>query len=114
MNNSQNNDTMTTLSSVMNILRQRGIYKEFRMNEDCEMKYEGSNKNYRPEELKIVKTYRFEGASNPDDSAVLYVVEDLDKNLGIIIDSYGANSNYPGQEFDTFLRDIPVEESNEY
>jgi hypothetical protein len=114
MENPNNIDRMTTLSQVMERLRERGIHREFRMNEACEMKYEDSDKNYKPEELTILKTYRFEGDSNPDDSAVLYVLEDNSGNKGIIIDSYGADSNYPGHEFDTFLRDIPVNESDEY
>jgi hypothetical protein len=37
----------------------------------------------------------------------LYVVKDDAGNRGMIIDSYGADSNYPGEEFDEFLRDIP-------
>lgn len=114
MENSGTSDQMTTLSQVMEKLRKRGINKEFRMNEACEMKYEESEKNYKPDDLKILKTYRFEGDSNPDDSAVLYVLEDNSGNKGIIIDSFGAYSTYPGEAFDNFLRAIPVEESKEY
>lgn len=114
MEHSENSDRMTTLSQVMETLRKRGIHKEFRMNEECEMKYESSKKNYLPDELTILKTYRFEGDSNPADNVVLYVVQADDKNFGIIIDSYGAESNYPGPEFDNFLREIPIQESEEY
>ncbi|UOU99444.1 hypothetical protein MUU74_05650 [Chryseobacterium daecheongense] len=107
-------EKMTTLSQVMEKLSQRGIKREFRMNESGEMKLENSGKNYLPSDLNILKTYRFEGDSNPDDNVVLYIVKDLDGNMGMIIDSYGAESNYPGQDFDTFLRDIPIQESNEF
>lgn len=105
---------MSTLSQVMETLRQRGIHREFRMNENGEMKYEDSEKIYKPEDLAILKTYRFEGDSNPADNVILYVVKDDHSNFGIIIDSYGAESNYPGDDFDAFLRDIPVTESDEY
>lgn len=114
MENPENIDRMTTLSQVMEKLRQRGIHKEFRMNSECQMKYEDSEKNYQPQELTILKTYRFEGDSNPDDNAVLYVVTDNEDNKGIIIDSYGAESNYPGEEFDAFLRDIQIKESEDF
>jgi hypothetical protein len=114
MDNSENTDRMTTLSQVMNTLSQRGIQREFRMNEASEMKFENSEKVYQPSELTILKTYRFEGDSNPDDNAVLYVVKDNAGNRGMIIDSYGADSNYPGEEFDKFLRDIPIQESDEF
>nr|WP_315027498.1 hypothetical protein [uncultured Chryseobacterium sp.] len=114
MENQQNYDSMTTLSQVMKILSERGIQREFRMNEKCEMKFENSEKIYQPNELIILKTYRFEGDSNPDDSAVLYVVKDDAGNRGMIIDAYGADSNYPGHEFDEFLRKIPILESDEF
>ncbi|GAA4163868.1 hypothetical protein GCM10022217_33490 [Chryseobacterium ginsenosidimutans] len=110
----ENSENMTTLSQVMERLKERGVHREFRMNENCEMKFENSDKNYQPSDLTIMKTYRFEGDSNPDDSAVLYLVKDTSGNMGMIIDSYGADSNYPGQEFDKFLRDIPVDETEDY
>ncbi|GAB0155850.1 hypothetical protein CHRYSEOSP005_11120 [Chryseobacterium sp. Alg-005] len=107
-------EKMTTLSQVMEKLSQRGITREFRMNESGEMKLENSGKNYLSSDLSILKTYRFEGDSNPDDNVVLYIVRDVDGNMGMIIDSYGADSNYPGHEFDAFLRDIPIHESDEF
>lgn len=114
MENADNIDRMVTLSQVMEKLRQRGIDKELRMNDHGEMRLENSDKKYESSELVILKTYRFEGDSNPDDNAVLYVVKDSLGNHGMIIDSYGADSNYPGEEFDNFLRNIPVEEIDDY
>jgi hypothetical protein len=113
MEGTGNIDKMTTLTQVMKRLAERGIHREFRMNEDLEVKFENSDKVYRPDELTIIKTYRFEGPSNPDDNAVLYVVEDKERNRGMIIDSYGAESNYP-KEFDNFLREIRILESDEF
>lgn len=114
MENTDNTDKMTTLSQVMAKLAQRGVHREFRMNEKCEMKFENSDKVYQPSELTVLKTYRFEGDSNPDDNAVLYLVKDTAGNMGMIIDSYGADSNYPGEEFDQFLRAITIDESDDY
>lgn len=111
----ENPKPMLTLSQVMQKLaKDKGISKEFRMNENCEMKLQDSDKNYQPADLKILKSYRFEGDSNPDDNAVLYVAQDSAGEKGLIIDSYGAESNYPGEKFDDFIRDIPVEEQEEY
>lgn len=114
MDSAGNIDKMTTLSQVMTRLAQRGVHREFRMNENGEMKFENSEKVYQPADLTIIKTYRFEGPSSPDDNAVLYVVKDNAGNMGMIIDSYGADSNYPGDEFDKFLRDVPILESHEF
>jgi|UPI0003494F15 hypothetical protein len=113
MEGTGNIDKMTTLSQVMTRLAQRGIHREFRMNENGEVKLDNSEKSYLAKELTIIKTYRFEGASNPDDSAVLYLVKGSDGNLGIIIDSYGAESNHP-KEFDNYLREVPILESDEF
>ncbi|WP_449400171.1 hypothetical protein [Chryseobacterium wanjuense] len=60
MEGTGNIDKMTTLSQVMSRLAERGIHREFRMNENYEMKLENSEKNYQPNELTILKTYRFE------------------------------------------------------
>ena len=105
---------MLTMSQIMKKLADKGITKEFRMNEHCEMRIVDEEKNYQPQELKILKSYRFEGDSNPDDNAVIYVAESNDGNKAMIIDSYGADSNYPGEAFDNFIREIPVEEKDEY
>ena len=114
MENKETEDKMTTLSQVMATLAQRGIHREYRMDEEGKMKLDNSDHVYQPQNLTILRTYRFEGDSNPADNAVLYVVKDHEKNIGFILDSYGAESNYPGDQFDKFLREIPVEESEEY
>ena len=105
---------MNTVSQILEKLRLKGRDNEIKMTDHGKMQSANLNKIYRPEDLTIVKTYRFEGDSNPDDSAVLYVLEDNSGNKGIIIDSYGADSNYPGEAFDKFLRDIPILESDEF
>ena len=64
---------MTTLVSVLEKLRLRKQDKEFKMTEEGFTA--GNNKFYNPEDLRILKTYRFEGDSNPSDSAILYVIE---------------------------------------
>lgn len=101
---------MQTLSQVMETLRKRGIQREFCMNEAGEMRLQHRDKIYLPEDLIIVRVYRFEGESDPDDNAVLYVVEDEEKNLGMIIDTYGVDNSRPDDKFDEFLRKIPVKE----
>ncbi len=104
---------MLTMSQVMKKLADKGITAEFRMDEGGAMHYADDDKVYEPSELKILKSYRFEGASDPADNAVLYVAKSSDGNKGMIIDIYGADSNAP-DSFDEFIREIPVEEEDEY
>lgn len=108
------NHNLKTLSQVLNTLIKRGITKEICMNDQNEMILEKGDKTYQPEDLCIVKSYRFEGDSNPDDNAVLYLLQDKEGELATILDSYGAESNYSGEEFDNFLRKVPIHENPEY
>ena len=108
------NHNLKTLSQVLNTLVKRGITKEICMNDQNQMILGDGEKIYQPTDLCIVKSYRFEGDSNPDDNAVLYLLQDKEGDLATILDSYGAESNYSGKEFDNFLRAIPIVDKEEY
>lgn len=105
---------MKPLSLVYNILAKRGITKEITMNDQDQMVLAVDEKTYQPEDLCIVRSYRFEGDSNPDDNCVLYLLEDKEGQLSTLLDSYGAESNYSGEAFDDFLRKVPIQEKDEY
>ncbi|MFT3903604.1 MAG: hypothetical protein QM727_10535 [Niabella sp.] len=106
----QQRTEMTTLSQVMEKLRQKGVDNEIRMDENNRMFSEKGNKTYTPEELIIFRIFRFEGDTDPSDSSVLYLVEDSQGELGYILDSYGAYSNYDGTEFADFIKKVRVDE----
>ena len=108
------NHNLKTLSQVLNTLTKRGITKEICMNEEHQMILRNEDKVYQPEDLTVVKSYRFEGDSNPDDNAVLYLLRDNDGTLATVLDSYGSESNYSGEEFDNFLRKVPIQDDPEY
>ena len=108
---SQPND-LTTLSSVLEKLRIRKQDTEFKF--DTKQKAFGSgSKFYRPDELVIIKTYRFEGASDPGDNSILYLIEGNDGTVGYSMDAYGVYSNNEGEGYDDFIRKIPVQERTE-
>ncbi|MEO6670866.1 MAG: hypothetical protein ABIN36_15405 [Ferruginibacter sp.] len=102
---------MTTLSTVMEKLRLKKQDNEFRMTDQGF----GSDKGkcYSPEDLKIIKTYRFEGESDPGDSSILYVIEANDGKIGYSLDAYGVYSNHEDARYDDFIRKIPMEERDE-
>jgi|SRR6185312_4222881 hypothetical protein len=102
---------MTTLSQVLEKLRLKRQDNEFRLSP--EGLGIGNGKYYQPQDLKIIKTYRFEGESDPADSSVLYLMEGNDGTLGYLIDSYGVYSNFDDMQHDDFIRKIPVEERDE-
>lgn len=102
---------MTTLSQVMNNLREKGQDCEFRLADSgLGLINAGNGKLYSINDLRIIRTYRFEGASDPSDSSILYLIEAKDGQMGYIIDAYGAYSSYENDNFDKFIRDIVVAE----
>ncbi len=102
---------MSTLVELLQKLTKNGITREIRMDEHKNIILQDTDKIYNnPKDLKVIRSYRFEGDTNPSDSAVLYLIKDTDDIISFIIEAYGAASNYDGPEFDDFLKAIPVEE----
>jgi hypothetical protein len=102
---------MTTMVSVLEKLRVKKFDNEFRMTPEGFTA--GNNKYYEPEQLKIVRTYRFEGESDPSDNAVIYLIESNDGLIGYSIDAYGAYSDHEDDSYDDFIRKVKVEERDE-
>jgi hypothetical protein len=102
---------MTTLSEVIEKLRLKRQDNEFRLTQEGFTI--GTGKFYQPHDLKIIKTYRFEGESDPSDSSILYLLEGNDGTVGYSVDAYGAFSNHDDMNYDEFIRKIPVEERDE-
>lgn len=101
---------MTTLTSVLEKLRVNRQDNEFTMTEEgfnC-----NSTKIYQPEDLTIIKTYRFEGESDPSDSAILYLIQANDGLVGYSIDTYGAYSNN-ADGYDDFIKKIRMEDRDD-
>lgn len=98
---------LTTLTKVLENLRMKRQDNEFKLTENgftcC------SDRTYQPEDLTIIRVYRFEGQSDPGDSAVLYLIEANDGLIGYSIDSYGPYSNNP-EGYDDFVKKIKVAE----
>lgn len=101
---------MTTLSELMNLLAKRGISDEVRMNNKVFQIQPDGQIYSSPKDLVIIRAYRFEGDSNPSDNAVLYIIKDKAEKIFYLIDTYGAESNYDGPEYDDFLKEIPFKD----
>ena len=101
---------MTTLSSVLERLRVKGYQNEFILTDQGFTA--GKNKHYNPEDLTIIKTYRFEGDSDPADSSILYLIEANDGLIGYTIDVYGAQTDHD-LAYEEFIKKIRVDEREE-
>jgi len=103
---------MTTLSSILEKLRLKKIDNEFRWSPEGFTA--GKGKVYTPDQLTILKTYRFEGESDPSDMEILYIIKANDGLIGYSIDAYGMYSNHEDEGgYDNFIRQIPISNGNE-
>jgi hypothetical protein len=101
---------MRTLVEVLSKLESRGEDNEFVLaDQGVAFKNKKTEKDYQPGDLKIVKTYRFEGESDPGDMSVLYLVEAKDGLRGYILDAYGMYSA-DSLRFADALKAVPIEQ----
>lgn len=105
--------SMTTLSQVMAKLADRGYSEEIKINKDGATLGSDNLIIYKPEELTIVRTYRFEGESDPADMSVLYVMETESGKKGIFLNAYGTYSDQDSEYYDAFILDVPIDEKAE-
>jgi hypothetical protein len=101
---------MQTLSQILEKLRLKRHDNDFQI-VDGQFTTNNGNK-YKPADLTIIKTYRFEGESDPSDSSILYIIEANDGLIGYSIDAYGVYSNHDN-DYDEFIRLIKVTERDE-
>ncbi|ANE53069.1 phosphoribosylpyrophosphate synthetase [Flavisolibacter tropicus] len=82
----------TTLSETMNALRQQGYTEDFNLLQNCLECRNGQFKVFA-EDFKVDNYFRFEGESNPDDSAILYAISSDRYGLkGVLVNAYGIYS----------------------
>ena len=79
---------MKTLVECLEKVSAEGYQEQFMATEKG-LKSSKADKEYQPQEIKVVDFYRFEGVSDPDDSSVLYVIETNDGHKGTLTDAYG-------------------------
>jgi hypothetical protein len=83
---------MTTVSEVINHLKNEGYLVDFNLKENC-IECHGNYLQIFPDEFVIDKSYRFEGLSDPADEAIVYAISSPKYNVkGILVDGYGVSS----------------------
>ena len=81
--------TYTTVSDTLNTLKEEGYVLDFNLTPDC-VECKSADIKLYPDDFVIDKFFRFEGASNPDDSAIVYAISSKDGLKGTLIDAYGV------------------------
>ena len=101
--------SMTTYSQVLNILPEKGYGNELNIKR-AGASFDGSEKLFQPEQLKIIKVYRFEGESDPSDMAVIYLLHSDTDEKGFLLNAYGTYSDEDNQYYDEFIKRVPIDE----
>lgn len=87
-----NSKDMDTLSTVMDNLKSKNQDHVLELNEQGMVSLDG--RLYAPKELTLIKTYRFEGASDPSEEAIIYLIRTSDGKIGYSLDAYGIYTNH--------------------
>ena len=78
-----------TLSIAVDALTKEGFTDDFKAEETC-IRALYSKREYQPEDLKIVHTFRFEGMTDPQDQMELFAIVANDGIKGTLVMSYSA------------------------
>ncbi|MCK8492344.1 phosphoribosylpyrophosphate synthetase [Spirosoma sp. RP8] len=100
--------TYDTLTEALDGLRQQGFTLDYNLKSDA-LHCQQTDIQLHPTDFDIVQVYRFEGMTDPDDSSVLYAVEDKEGNRGTLVDAYGAYAQAVSPEMAEKLRYTPEE-----
>lgn len=97
---------MKSLQACLSKMIAEGYTDDFKATDDGLLSLR-TDKMYNPEDVQIVNFFRFEGASDPDDMSILYVIETNDGIKGTLVDAFGP---YASPEVNQFI--LAVESIN--
>jgi len=80
-----------TVTEATQDLQGRGFTIDFHLVEDG-LGSKGLKEKWHAGDLDVVEFYRFEGATNPADSMILYAIQCKDGRKGTLLDAYGADT----------------------
>jgi hypothetical protein len=89
MEKHSNQDDMSTLLSCMKKAKTDGYTISFNVTEEGVSHADNDTHFYSPDQITIDNFYRFEGASDPDDNSILYLIQTADGEKGILVNAYG-------------------------
>ena len=99
----QNKVELTPMITVLAQLQKEGYKLDFKVTEEGVLSTMDDKERFAPGQVRIVNFYRFEGESNPDDMAILYVLETESGAKGTISDAYGI---YSDETIETFMKQV--------
>ncbi len=98
MENDSSTADMKTLASCLNKLVIDGYTEDFKASERGLLSLQ-HERLYEARDVNVVNFFRFEGASDPADNSILYVIETNDGLKGTLVDAYGPYSDITVEKF---------------
>jgi hypothetical protein len=84
-----------TVSEAVNGLKKRGFDLDFNLQENCLI---CNGDKFDVNDFEITEVYRFEGNSDPSDEAVVYAIESVRGEKGVLVNGYGISAEGIGAE----------------
>ena len=84
--------TYDTVSEAVHQLKKRGYNLDFNIEFDCIVCDQHPHR-LPPSEFEIAEVHRFEGASDPGDSAIVYAIESKHGLKGVLVNGYGMSAD---------------------
>lgn len=81
--------TYDTVSEAINRLKERGFTLDFNLLENCLV---CNNDRFMVDDFEIVEVHRFEGNTDPSDQAVVYAIESVKGQKGVLVSGYGISA----------------------
>lgn len=79
----------SSLVEAIDDLKIRGFSSDFNLKSD-HLECAATQLKLHPDAFEIVEFYRFEGSTNPSDSAVVYAIAGKNGLNGTLVDAYGV------------------------
>lgn len=102
--------TFETLSQAITELKVRGYTNDFNLHPEW-IECPTLDRKLLPDEFHVDEVHRFEGATNPDDSAVLYAIASTGGLKGVLVDAYGV---YAESVSPQMLKKLQIDRSTEH
>lgn len=90
-------NSYSSLSVAIQDLQSKGFTEDFNLVADG-IESKSLKREWKAEELEVVKFYRFEGMTDPGDNTILYLIETKDNRKGLLVDVYGADPSLVSSE----------------
>lgn len=101
---STSNNKYSDLLEAIERLNARGYSKSFVMKHDGLYCIE-TNETFKPINISIIEFHRFEGATDYEDMAIIYVIETENGIKGTVTDAFGT---YANTDLGDFLKQVRI------